>query len=539
MENKSMFTTKQAAKYLGISTATIYRMEKQGLISSIRTPGGQRRFPLKNLEKYLKKSQCFEAPQNPSRYKKLSFLVKEPEVIYGVEDDKQIKANKRLPILKVVKKPSALVIKYFEELGFDDSWTFEGCTQKDTKYITHGYHRYPAKFIPQLVSRLINELTSYGDLIVDPFMGSGTTSVEAKVLGRPSVGVDINPVAHLISKAKVTPIEPRALDEQWKILQSKISTEEPDTNLLFQFESETIPPNIPDHNRIDYWFKPDTKKALGVIYASIKEIKDESIQNFFLCGFSHILKNCSIWLMKSNKPTRDFKKIIPDPYETFNRHIGLMIKKNSDFWNLLQRNGTITCSAIPYQCDARKVPIKDNTVTLVVTSPPYVTSYEYADLHQLTAIWFGYTSDLSKFRKSFIGSAHNDKKKIVINSEIGERAVEDLKKNKTGKDEEVAIYFSEMRESFLEMNRYLKKGGKACIVIGNTAFKKVPVPNAEVFVEQMLNIGFRIYKLIKRKIPSKILPQTRDPSTGKFTSSANSNKVLAYPYEYIIIMEKI
>ncbi len=60
----------------------------------------------------------------------------------------------------------------------------------------------------------------------------------------------------------------------------------------------------------------------------------------------------------------------------------------------------------------------------------------------------------------FIGSAHNDKERIIIDSEIGEKTVEELKKNNTGKDKEVAIYFSEMRESFLEMRRYLKKAEK-------------------------------------------------------------------------------
>lgn len=538
MEEKNVFTTKEAAKYLGISQSTIYRMEKQGLISSARTPGGQRRFSKESIEKYLKESYKFEAPQNPSKYKKSALMVKEPEVIYDVENKKAV-AAKKISVLGAISIPSVMVIDYFKNLNFDDSWTFEGCTQKDTKYITHGYHRYPAKFIPQLASRLINELTSYGNLVIDPFMGSGTALIEAKVLGRPSVGVDINPVAYLISKAKLTPIEPRALDKEWKILRHKITFKKPDTDLFLKFENETIFPNIPDHNRIDYWFRPDTKETLGMIYASIKKILDENIQRFFLCGFSHILKNCSIWLMKSNKPTRDFEKVIPDPIEIFDKHVRFMIKKNTDFWNLLQRNGTLTCYANPYQGDARKVPVANNSAALVVTSPPYVTSYEYADLHQLSAIWFGYAGNLAEFRKSFIGSAHNDKYEIIIGSEIGKRTVEDLKINKTGKDREVAIYFSEMREAFLEMYRYLKYGGKACIVIGDTAFKNVPVLNAEVFVEQMINIGFRIYKIIKRKIPSKILPQTRDPITGKFTSSTNTNKILAYPYENIIIMEKI
>jgi site-specific DNA-methyltransferase (adenine-specific) len=82
MEEKNNYTTKETAKYLGISTATIYRMEKQGLISSTKTPGGQRRFSREIIEKYLKESQNFEAPQNPSRYKKTDSMIKEVEAKY-------------------------------------------------------------------------------------------------------------------------------------------------------------------------------------------------------------------------------------------------------------------------------------------------------------------------------------------------------------------------------------------------------------------------------------------------------------------------
>jgi site-specific DNA-methyltransferase (adenine-specific) len=88
MEEKTVYTTKGAAKYLGISTSTIYRMEKQELISSIKTPGGQRRFSKETLERYLTESQNFEAPQNPSRYKKSNLMIREPEAVYIVENDK-------------------------------------------------------------------------------------------------------------------------------------------------------------------------------------------------------------------------------------------------------------------------------------------------------------------------------------------------------------------------------------------------------------------------------------------------------------------
>ncbi|MGB9721278.1 MAG: DNA methyltransferase [bacterium] len=435
---------------------------------------------------------------------------------------------------------SSYVKDYFETLQFDDSWSFRGLTQKDTNYVTHGYHRYPAKFIPQLAARLITEITKPGDLVVDPFMGSGTTLVEAKILGRPSVGVDINPVAVLIAQAKITPIVPDVLNLHftklaetiWHMESAQLFTV---TETAVKYQAKT-----PDIDRIDYWFRPKTKKKLSILFEKITGIKDDKVRTFFLCGFSNILKNCSIWMQKSNKPTRDFSKIIPDPYTIFLKHVKRMIMKNAEFWNLLQKNDTINVIAKPLCADARKVPVDDDSVSLVVTSPPYVTSYEYADLHQLSALWFNFTNSLPEFRQRFIGSSANGTQRSAyyINSKLGKEIVNQLCNKRTGKSSEVAKYFHEMRESFLEMKRYLKPGGKACIVIGDTCFRGVPVLNAEVFVEQMQNVGFKISKIIKRIIPSKNLPQTRDPKTGKFTASSNQDRILAYPFEFIIIMEK-
>ncbi len=70
MDEKIFLTTKEVTQYLGISASTIYRIEKKGLISSIKTTGGQRRFSKENVEKYLKNSRKFKAPQNQSKLKR-------------------------------------------------------------------------------------------------------------------------------------------------------------------------------------------------------------------------------------------------------------------------------------------------------------------------------------------------------------------------------------------------------------------------------------------------------------------------------------
>jgi len=160
-------------------------------------------------------------------------------------------------------------------------------------------------------------------------------------------------------------------------------------------------------------------------------------------------------------------------------------------------------------------------------------------LHQLTALWLEYTKDLSDFRKRFIGTSYHNKKDLVLNSTLAENIRNELIKKNKKTAEEVSTYFSEMNQVFVEMKRILKRGGKICIVIGNTSLKGVEILNAEVFAEQLQNLGLKIIDIIKREIPSKNLPSVRDKKTGKFAKISDKNKISVYPTEYILVMEKI
>src|SRR3989344_6992752 len=325
------------------------------------------------------------------------------------------------------------LIQIFRQLAEDPSWVFEDLTQKDTSYITHGFHKYPAKFIPQLAKRCIEENTKINEIVCDPFMGCGTTLIESLVSGRKTVGVDINPVAYLISKVKTTPINPEKLKQETdKVLfdlEMYFKSKNQKQKTLSKIE---IVPVIPTNERINYWF-PDKKSRdeLSIILGRIDTIKDKDIRDFCLCAFSNILKNASIWLMKSIKPTRDLNKKIDSPMNLFSRQIKKMIRGNETYWIVLPTN--VKSNLKNYlklkKADARNLPADDNSVSLIVTSPPYVTSYEYADLHQLTALWLEYTQSVSEFREGFIGSVH--KKEFDhdgIKSKLAKQEIEALSK---------------------------------------------------------------------------------------------------------------
>lgn len=424
----------------------------------------------------------------------------------------------------------------FSKLNPSLTWSFKDVGRLETTRHTHNYHRYPAKFIPNIVEKLIKNYTTQDDIVCDPFGGCGTTLVEAKLLGRRSIGFDINPVAKLITQTKTTAINPKTLSkalENFKINLNKTQ------NFMVS------------HNpRIYYWFDEKTIQELDKIYSTIHQFKNYKIRHFFLCAFSHILKNCSRWLMKSIKPTIDKDKHIPSPENIFLCHLQSMIKKNEHFYNTLM-NAKHFCvpAKMKLRDSTKRLPLDNESIDLVIASPPYVISYEYADLHQLSMIWFKdtvhtfrkwdeVTNSYNDFRKTFVGSKYKKEKKGDYLSVNAEKIVKRLLQRNKRLAINVSNYFIDMQKSFKEIYRILKKKGKACIIIGNTSLRDVSITNAQVAAEQMQKIGFKKVVYIKREVSNKMVTPWRDIKDGRFTSLRNPNRKRIYEFEYIIIMEK-
>ena len=95
-------------------------------------------------------------------------------------------------------------------------WDFKGF---QTQYLSHRFHSYPARFIPQIPKTFIKLFTKEGETVIDPFCGCGTTIVEAYLAGRNSIGNDSNPLACLITRAKARLIP----DEDLNVLEKKVT----------------------------------------------------------------------------------------------------------------------------------------------------------------------------------------------------------------------------------------------------------------------------------------------------------------------------
>ena len=416
----------------------------------------------------------------------------------------------------------------FDGYVVDPNWAFEDF--RSTEQWTHGYHRYPAKFLPNVVRKIIEEHSPANcRVIADLFAGCGTTLVEAKAHGVSSIGTDINPVARLIARVKTTPIAPEALQFAYDNLTA-----------CFEAYNEADYVNIQKHERLDHWFFPSEKAKIAFLFDKVSSLDvDEAIKEFFYVCISHILKNCSRWLQSSTKPQVDPNKTIPDPFVEFKRHCQKMIKNNGEYYNDLNNKGYLDTPCEILLKDARYTTIDTESVDMIITSPPYVTSYEYADIHQLTGYWMDFIPDMHEFRKQFIGTSYSGNKSIEVSgSKQAQEIVNALAEKSKHIARDVAQYFNDMLEVANEMARILVPNGHACIVIGNTKIKDVQIKSAEVFCELLENAGLTKEEVIKRSIPNKLMPTLRDSKNGKFTKQDNPNCKKVYPNEYIIIMKK-
>ena len=157
---------------------------------------------------------------------------------------------------------------------------------RDQSYLTHGLHKFPAKFFPELPRYLIQKYSRSGDIVLDPMCGSGTTILEAILNKRRAVGLDIDPIATLVSKVKTTPINERELKECSSNLNELIS-------LRF---SKGYTPAIPEFSYRDNWFRDFVLTELGIILDSIQDTitpSQEDIHDFFNVVLSSIIKDVS------------------------------------------------------------------------------------------------------------------------------------------------------------------------------------------------------------------------------------------------------
>jgi methylase of polypeptide subunit release factors len=409
----------------------------------------------------------------------------------------------------------------FNEVPIDPLWNFTG--ERELKI--HQIHAYPAKFPAFVTTKAIeyaHEKNLQVKTIADIFCGCGTTAFEARRNNIDYWGCDVNPVATLIAQTKSRKYQIGRLQTYYEAIAAN-------------FKKRKIPGCYGKGNkRLKYWYSRDQYNKLAHLKTLIinNTPPNSDYQRFFLCAFSNILKPASRWLTKSIKPQIDPDKQPVDVYTLFAMQWDKMLVAIKEIQELsVAKNTIITGNFLD---NSLNFPEAD----IIVTSPPYVTSYEYADLHQLSTLWLDYVDDYRILREGTIGSRHhnydfnNDKNEL---NETGKMIVDTLFEKEKGKARAVAKYFLDMQKVANKTYSIVKNNGFVLFVIGNTEYKGVIIDNAKHLAESLKNAGYKEISASKRKISRKILTPYRDKN-GKFTCDSEGRKI--YSEEFILIGKK-
>ena len=377
----------------------------------------------------------------------------------------------------------------------------------DQSTLTHGLHKYPAKFFPELPRWLIKRYSKEGDTILDPFSGSGTTNIEALLTRKHSIGIDVDPFSRYLSKVKITPLAEKELQSVQKYLLRFILNYKP---------SKVSVKDIPVFPYRDNWFNKEIILELAYLKKIIEALDtSENIKDFFRICLSSIIRgvsnaddNCTRTVIRKKLN----KKVYPaDALKKFAEVILINVPKMIEFSQKCPMDIRVN---FPDTMDARNINYKDY-FDLAVTSPPYANAVDYPRTHQLESYWLGLTSgSLTPLKKKHVGTesvSSNEYKKLhKIGVKEADMTLSRIFKKDTRRAYIAFKYLDDMRLNLSEVHKALKKDGRYVVVVGNNKIRGELFENWKYIMELAKNIGFRIENYFASEIIKHFIKVPRE-----------------------------
>lgn len=418
----------------------------------------------------------------------------------------------------------------------DNSWDFK---DDDTKISNHGFHTYPAMMIPQVARRLIETYGKNAKVLLDPFMGSGTALLEAKLHENFEIayGIDINPLSLLIAKAKTTPIDGKILLEEKNKLINRCLESKFDAN----FNKISI--EKPEFDNINFWFKKDVITDLAIIKKNIESIcvnnekLEKDIKDFFWVAFSETVRRVS------NTRNSEFKlyRIAEPALKIHNPNTIAEFTKKVEF-NLRQmivfNKEAKKCQINILAEDSRfKTSIPSNSVDIIVTSPPYGdsrTTVAYGQFSRLSSEWLNFNKKIVRnVDKISLGGIPAVNLKHNLCSKSLQKVLNEIENKDPQRVKDVLSFYIDFNECVRELDRVMKIGGFLCFVVGNRTVKGVKIPTDDIIAELFKIQGdYKHHNTFIRNIPNKRMPKKNSPTNVKGVLDSTMNE------EYIVILEK-
>lgn len=383
----------------------------------------------------------------------------------------------------------------------------------------HRWFMYPAGFSYRLVASKIDEYGLNGKAcVLDPFVGCGTTSVAAKQKGVNSVGIEAHPFVFWVAKTKLfweyaLPQLSRAVEEvAHEAASSNLS------RLAKRLDDGEFPALV-----TKCFTRDNLAKLLAIRQSVASADVAEEIRDFLklaLAGTLRIVSSAGTGWPYIAPSKYHGKTTQRDAFLEFHAQASRMYQDIIAITSSASRGGT---SHLLILGDARAAQpeLKDETVDLVITSPPYLNNYDYADRTRLELYFFGLASSwrdiTDQVRARLMMAATTqvtrggcDERNFLsgelkaaapgvfgqLDSKV--RQLAEVRLHKGGKksyDIMVAGYFNDMLQVLKQVHRVLKPGGDLVLVLGDSAPYGVYVPTDFLIGELALAVGFKAYQV--------------------------------------------
>jgi hypothetical protein len=388
-------------------------------------------------------------------------------------------------------------------------------------FATHWIHRYPAKMFHRIPEAILDALPSDSPLtILDPFCGSGTVLLEGMLRGHNTIGIDINPMARLISRVKTTSIPPDTFRRH--------------INGILKRARKKI--RVPQaHETLDFWFRPEARKVLEAILASIAKVKDPTCREFYLVTLSSVIRRSSLADPTVSPPVKLSRTRAKYANKKYRVHLNRALRLNGHgvyelFAEAVRRNTerlaelhslkpTGKARILSGLAEASTTGLKTGSVDLVITSPPYCGAQKYARSLRLEMLLMGLSvEEIAAIDRKTLGNERVGKRQTEVIAatrlESTNRLIERIKRRNPIRAYMLSDYINYLDRFVAELRRVMKRGGNAFVTFGTNRLAGLRVDCAQHFISLARIHGLKHIATLVDTIPSRGLITIRHETAG-------------------------